>query len=150
MGKIDPKDYRSSSDMLSADDIEEAAILTISSFSEGERKDKDGKWALLKFEETGDKILFLNNAALETLVDRYGDNTDDWVGQIVPVEAYEGTKGPAVRIMAAEEWDNAFTEAGVEGFAPKTARPAPRAVATRTPAKVGGRKVVKKGGRARR
>ena len=131
MGKVNPKDYVQRSDAITAEDIEEAAILTITEFADGDRKDADGKWALLKFEETENKILFLTDAALDTLVERYGDETDDWTGKKVPVERYATKAGEKVRIMATEEWDRAFKEAGVR----VAARPAPRAApATQRPA----------------
>lgn len=114
MGKINPKDYKQASDIVGPDDIEDAAILTISEFSDGEREDKKGRWALVKYEETGDKIMWLNDAALETLVEKLGDETDNWVGEKIPVETYDTRKGEKVRIMAAEEWDAAFKEAGVK------------------------------------
>lgn len=113
MGKIDLEKYKQSSDIVSPDDIEGNAIVTIAEFNDGERKDKEGMWALLKFEELEDKIMWLNDAALETLVEKFGDDTDDWIGEQIPIETYSTKNGERVRIMASEEWEQAFKDAGV-------------------------------------
>lgn len=109
MGKINRDDYQNRSDVLSADDIEEAAMLTITEFQDGDRKDDKGKWALLKFEET-DKVMFLNESAIDALVEHYGDDTDNWIGEKLPVEQYDTKNGKRVRVMAAEEWEGAFKQ----------------------------------------
>lgn len=146
MGKVDRKDYRSPSDMVSPDDIEETAILTISEFQDGDRKDKEGKWALLKFEELENKILFLTDGAFAAIIEHYGDDSDDWKGKSLPVEQYKKKGGEmAVRVMAAEEWESLFKEAGMK-YPGKSARPAPRA-ASRAPTTTGKRGVKRGNGR---
>ncbi|MGH3589547.1 MAG: hypothetical protein ACRDRF_00720 [Pseudonocardiaceae bacterium] len=130
MGKINRDEYRQNSDQLSGDDIEEAAILTVKEFANGDRTDKTGKWALLKFEETTDKILFLTDGALDAMIHHYGDDSDDWTGKSVAVEQYKKKdKTMGVRMMPTEQWEEAFKEAGVKYPRPaqKAARPATRA-----------------------
>lgn len=127
MGKVNRGDFRSN--QLSSEDIEDAAILTVDAYNEGLRADGGGKWGLFRFEETGDKPLFMTGAALDTMIEWYGDETDNWIGKSVPVEAYDG-KNVTVRIMASEEWERAFKESDVK-VPTKAARSAPRAAAAR-------------------
>ena len=126
MGKVDPSRYGSAAPKLTPDDIEDAAILTVTAFDEVSVEDEEvegGKRTSgnLTFEETGDKVLWLNKGMVETLVEQLGDDSDDWIGQKVPVEAYtatfKGKKFPKVRVMPSEEWSKAFKEAGVRRVA---------------------------------
>lgn len=127
MAKINPENYRQASDTVNAEDIDDAAIVRITEFNDGERKDKEGMWALVKFEETGDKIMWLTDAAIETLVEKFGDDSDDWIGKQIPIEKYDTKNGPRVRIMASEEWDNAFKQAGVKQSPSRKSTPVARA-----------------------
>jgi hypothetical protein len=131
MGKVDPSRFGSAAPKLSPDDIEDAAILTITAFDEVSVDDEEvegGKRvsANLTFEETGDKVLWLNKGMVETLVEQLGDDSDDWIGSKVPVEAYtatfKGKKFPKVRVMPSEEWTKAFKEAGVRRVAAPVTR----------------------------
>lgn len=97
MAKVDPTKHGSSRPKLSPDDLEEeVAILEITSFEEAEIEDADrpeGKrWiAMLYFEETGDKALFLNKTQIQYLIEGLGsDDSEDWIGQPVPVEVKRG------------------------------------------------------------
>ncbi len=126
MGKVDTSRFSSAAPKLTPDDIEEAAILTVSAYDEievdtDEKDPATGKpvkrlSATLLFEEMGDKVLWLNKGMVEALVEQLGSESDDWVGQRVPVEAYtavfKNKKFAKVRVMASEEWDKAFKDAG--------------------------------------
>lgn len=121
MGKIDSNEYGSAAPKLTPEDIDEAAIATITAVNRIETDDKSTKTGKrkainLEFQETGDKVLWLNKGMIDTLIEKLGDDTDDWVGKQVPIESFtavfKGQKFPKVGIMAAEEWDNAFEEAG--------------------------------------
>jgi len=133
MGKVDPTRMGSSVPKITPDDIEDAAILTIAAYDEAEVDDDEAEGgkrlsANLMFEEIEEKVLWLNKGMVETLVEQLGDESDDWIGQKVPVESYtakfKGKKFPKVRVMPSEEWDKAFKEAGVRRrpVAKKTAK----------------------------
>lgn len=131
MGKVDPNRFGSSAPKLTPDDIEDAAILTITAYDEAEVEDEESETgkrlsANLTFEETGEKVLWLNKGMVETLVEQLGDDSDDWVGSQIPVESYtavfKGKKFPKVRVMPSEEWDKAFKEAGVRRSGGKSRR----------------------------
>lgn len=123
MGKIDASRFGSATPKLTPDDIEEAAILTIATFEEADVDDDEapgGKRhsANLTFEETGDKVLWLNKGMVETLIEQLGDDTDTWTGQKIPVESatvkFRGRDHHKVRVMESSQWDAAFKEAGVK------------------------------------
>ena len=117
----DPNELGGGPPKLTPDDLEgDAAILTISSFERGEVDDPESKTGTrvvyqLTFEETGDRVLYLNKGMTQSLVSRLGKNTTAWVGQRVPVEVYpwrfKGQSGRKVGILPAEEWDEALAEA---------------------------------------
>jgi len=121
--KVDSSKFGSTAPKLLPDDLEEeAAFLTVASYDEIEVEDDEqesGKRnsATLRFEETGDKVLWLNKGMVETLVEQLGEDADKWIGQKIPVERHVakfGTKKfPKVRVMPSEEWDKAFKDAGI-------------------------------------
>lgn len=131
MSKVDSSRFGSSTPKLTPDDLEgDAAILTVTAYEEVEVDDEDAEGgkrlsATLAFEETGDKVLWLNKGMVEALVEQLGDDSDKWAGQKVPVESYvakyRGQKFNKVRVLPSEEWDAAFKEAGVK----RATRPAP-------------------------
>lgn len=122
--KVDPGSYGSARPKLTQDDFDgDYIILTISqveevSVDDDESEDGKRKNLVLNFEETEDKAHWLNVGQIRTLVDELGDDSDAWVGQKVPVEKhtaeFKNKKYPKVRIMASEEWDATFKEAGVK------------------------------------
>jgi hypothetical protein len=138
MAKVTPGRFGGSLPRLTPEDLEgDAAILTIAAYEEVEvpdNEDPSGRRfsATLSFEETGDKVLWLNKSMVEALVSRLGDESDDWIGQQVPVEKttviYKGQEYHKVRVMPAAEWDEAFREAGVrvKGKPTAPARPTRR------------------------
>lgn len=134
MGKVNASDFGSSTPKITPDDLEgDAAVLTVTGFEKVEVDDDDAEGgkrnaATLTFEETEDRVLWLNKGMIEALIERLGDDSDEWVGAKVPVEKYvaryRGQKYDKVRVMPAEEWDRAFKEAGVRVPSKKSA-PAP-------------------------
>lgn len=115
MAKVDPTKHGSSKPKLTVDDFEEdVAILTIASFEEAEIDDSeapDGKrmLAMLFFEESGDKAMYLNKTQLEYLIEGLdSDDSDDWAGQQVPVEIKRGTfrgrKYEKPHVVDPDEW----------------------------------------------
>jgi len=125
--KVDASKFGSAAPKIMPDDLEEdAAILTITKYESVMVDDKNvtegptpGKRqsATLKFEETGDKVLWLNKGMVETLIEQLGDDADKWVGQKIPVEKHIAKFGndtfPKVRVVPSEEWDATFKAAGV-------------------------------------
>jgi hypothetical protein len=108
-------DWGKSRPKLLPEDLEgDVAILTIAAYEQFQVKDttqEDGTRTsgVLRFEETGDKALWLNKSMMTALIERLGNKPAKWVGQRCPVEkrtvaAFDG-KFPKVYVMAAEEWD---------------------------------------------
>lgn len=116
--KRNASDYGSSRPKLTQEDFDgDFIVLTIASVEEVTVDDEDKeegkrKSLVLTFDETGDKSLWLNVSQINALIERFGEDDDDWKGERVPVEKhtaeYMGKKYPKVRIMAAEEWDEAL------------------------------------------
>jgi hypothetical protein len=120
--KVRTEDFGSSRPKLEPNDIEEAAIVTVAGYEQGEVDDPErdsGKriTGCVWFEETGDKVIWLNKGMMDTLVEKLGDETDHWVGKQIPIERHTATYGnkkfPKVHIIPAEGWDKAFREAGI-------------------------------------
>jgi hypothetical protein len=146
MGKVSAEDYGSSTPKITPDDLEgDFTILTVTGF-ETVDVDDDGveggkrKSATLTFEETENKVLWLNKGMIEALCTQLGTESDNWTGKQVPVEKYTARYGnksyPKVRVMPSEEWDKAFKDAGVKRKHPgsypvKAAAPAPKAGAVK-------------------
>lgn len=116
MTKVNPDDYGSSKPKLTVDDFEEdVALLTIASFEGTEIDDDDapeGKRnvAMLFFEESGDKAMYLNKTQLTYLVEGLGTNdTDKWAGMQIPVEIkrgkYRGKPYEKPHVVDPDEWD---------------------------------------------
>lgn len=142
MSPIDRDAYRQKSDQITADDIEDVAVVTIKEVVEDERKDKSGRFALVKTEEIAGKVLFLTDVAIDALIAHYGDNSfQDFVGKSLPLEQYDKRdESKGVRVPPTEAWEEVFNDAGVKypGLpGASAARPATRAAST-TP-KVGKR-----------
>lgn len=121
--KVDVSRFGSSAPKLEPDDLEEDfAFLTISEYDEVDVEDEEAKdgvrhSATLRFEETGEKVVWLNKGMAETLVEQLGDDPDKWTGQKIPVERHVAKFGskkfPKVRVCESSEWDKLFKEAGI-------------------------------------
>lgn len=143
--KINLDDYGTSTPKITPEDLEgDFAILVVSGFESVDVDDDEAeggkrKSATLTFEETEDKVLWLNKGMLESLCTQLGTDPDDWNGKQVPVEKYtakfRGKSYPKVRVMPAEEWDKAFKEAGIKrkhpAAYPVKSAPAPKAGAVK-------------------
>jgi hypothetical protein len=136
VAKVNPKALGSGRPKVEQGDFEgDFTIATIVKVEDGEIEDESrpgGKrpTKLLQFQEFGDKVIYLNVSQAQAMVDQLGDDDEAWVGQQIPVEKYTGTFGTKkfakVGVMAAEEWDEAFKDAGVKR---KKAAPAGAGVA---------------------
>ena len=113
MGKIDFSDYSSSRPKLTPEDLEsDTAILTVASVESvtvGEDPKDQQEKLLVLFEEYEDTPLWLNLTQIKVLVERFGSETNDWIGEKVPVEnhvaLFRGQEFPKVRVVPAERWD---------------------------------------------
>jgi hypothetical protein len=115
-GGFDPNSLGGARPKVTPDDLEaDVAVLTVAGFEEFDVDDPEsatGKrhTAVLTFQETGDKVLYLNKTQGESLVERLGKDPNAWTGQKVPVEKittqYRGQKFPKVAVVPAEEWDD--------------------------------------------
>jgi hypothetical protein len=145
MGKLNSQNYNPSRPKLAPDDLEgTAAILTIASAEEIDVQDPNRsegfrKALVMNFEETEDKALWPNATMTQTLILMLGDDTDEWVGKTIPVEArnvrYNGETHHKVCILEGREWKGAYGEAGVtypyKSFAPTTKAAAPKKAASK-------------------
>ena len=96
MSRVNPDAHGTARPKIEPDDLEEdVAVLTIAEYSEMEVDDAgtdSGKRlsACLIFQETGEKVCWLNKTAISALVHYYGDESDAWEGQPCPVEKVQG------------------------------------------------------------
>lgn len=141
MGQMDPGKLGKSGPKVIPDDLEaEAAVLKIASVEESEVDDDEsatGKrvsW-IVKFEELGEKALWLNKTQAEYLVERLGSDTEAMIGQWCCVEKHQSKYGKKtydkVWISPPESWDDLLTEAGV----PSRKRTVPKMAAPKAKAK---------------
>ncbi len=93
MSKVDSSEFGSARPKIEWDDLEEdVAVVKLVGVERGEVDDADkpsGKRATLMLitEELGDKVLYLNKTQIDYLIAGLGsDDTDDWVGQQIPIE----------------------------------------------------------------
>lgn len=97
----------STSKWLKKEDIEKPTLVTIESVTREniapEDKEEEYK-GVLRFKEDIIKPLILNQTNLETLAAMFGDETDDWAGQIVlyvdPSVMYAGKRIGGLRVRA--------------------------------------------------
>lgn len=123
MTKINAGDFGPARGKITPSDLEaDIALLTIASAEiidvrDDEAESGSRRSLCLNFEETGDKALWPNKSNIDTLTLMLGDETDGWLGKVIPVEKanvpYRGQTYYKVRIMDAEEWAEVFKEAGM-------------------------------------
>lgn len=114
MSKVNPDAYGTARPKVMPDDLEEdVAVLTIVEYEEVEVDDpstESGKRmsGFLTFQETGEKVCWLNKTAITALVQYYGDDSDDWEGQDCPVEKVKGIAFKKsyhkVNVVPADAW----------------------------------------------
>lgn len=144
MGKVNPQDFGKGRPKIEPDDLDgTSAVLEVDGYGEemfddpespgGQRK--AGYLTFVEFPKQEDgsdrRVLWLNVTALRAIIHHYGDDSDDWIGQLVPVEEIRGTfKKTAyhkvVVVNPPEKWDDFF-----EPSAPKPRRRATKKRATK-------------------
>lgn len=117
MSKVKPEKFGKSRPKVTPDDLEggDYLVLTIAKFGEevftdGETGGTPRPTAYLEFKETGDKVLWLGVTQVRYLVERLGDESDDWIGEKCPVEIVTPTfagkmQPPKCWVAEPKEWD---------------------------------------------
>lgn len=116
MTKVDPGAFGKARPKIEPDDLEDdVAVLTIAAYDQVEVDDPEsptGKrlTGCLTFQESGDKVIWLNKTQADALVERLGDDSDKWIGKQVPVEKtvtkFRGKDFPKVVIVGdPSKWD---------------------------------------------
>ena len=145
MGRVDPDAHGTARAKVEPDDLEEkVAVLTIVEYSEMEVDDpntESGKRlaGCLTFQETGEKVVWCNKTAVVALCHYYGNESDDWVGQLCPVEKVQGRAfGKSyhkVNVVPVDDWPQY-----IDGLTP------PKAAVRKTAKKAAPRKSAKRKG----
>jgi hypothetical protein len=153
MSRVNPDAFGTARPKIEPGDLEEdVAVLEIAEYSEMEVDDpntESGKRmsACLTFQETGEKVVWLNKTAMTALVHYYGDDSDGWVGQPCPVEKVQGVAfGKSYHKVAVVPMD-AWPEY-VDNLTPPRAATSPKRKAARQ-RKTAKRKTTKRKGAKR-
>lgn len=119
MGKVSPDRYRgdASSPPLEPEVLGSgvnAAVLTIHDFREAEIGDRVAP--LLEIAEYPDYAFWLNVRDVRTLIEKFGDETEEWIGQQVPV-VRQRVQDPSTKeykeklhVARASAWQEIFDE----------------------------------------
>jgi hypothetical protein len=106
MGKINKSDFSTKRPKLEWEDLEEEVAVLVC--MEAEQLDIDGRPSIVLSFEGTDKVLWPSPGDIGTLIDKLGDDTDEWIGQSVPVakvtRKFKGESFKKVAIVEAEEW----------------------------------------------
>lgn len=140
--KINPKNYGGGAGRpsLTPEDLhgKKAAVVTIAAVESDVRIPDTSRPAgyrvacVLSFDEfTGDddRALYLNKTQVQYLCDQFGDETDEWVGQRLPLEVVKvndvRTGKPKAKVYVAEpgeSWDGILASArGAKRTPPRSA-----------------------------
>lgn len=131
MSKVNPDAFGTARPKIEPDDLEEdVAVLEIAEYSEMEVDDPNAESGkrmsgCLTFQETGEKVVWLNKTAITALVHYYGDDSDEWAGQPCPVEKVQGTAFNKpyhkVNVVPMDAWPEY-----IDGLTPPRAASAPK------------------------
>lgn len=124
MAKVRSDKYKNARPKLEVSDLEDGdfLVLTVAAFGEQQFTDwgsgnRTKITPFLEFEETGEKVLWLTPVQVDYLVEVYGDDTDDWLGQPVCVErhayTFQGQAGENLWVAAPERWPEMLRAAKV-------------------------------------
>lgn len=119
--RLDVNQFGGGDPKVSVDDFTgDTAIVTI---TEAERvtftqDDKEKVGIKLRFEDTGDKVLFLaTKGDVAVLIDRLGDRPSKWIGERIVIEKvirkYRGKEHEKMAPAPADDWDDVFRSAKV-------------------------------------
>jgi hypothetical protein len=91
---------------------------------------------VLRYKEFENRIHWLNKMGVNILIDVFGDDEAQWIGNRVPIVVKEDVKNPTeggkqdmLWIANADEWERLFAESD-EALAKTTAKPSNAAAAT--------------------
>lgn len=119
--RVKKEKYGNAKPKIEQEDLQggDAAVFTIEAVEEQKVTDDGGERVSLTLitEELGEKLQWLNQTQIGYLLDKFGDDTDDWIGQKVPLvkttSGYGGKTFKKVWVAAPAEWDGIFEEAGL-------------------------------------
>lgn len=137
MTKITREEFGAGRPKLTPEDLDDQSmVLVIAAAEPIHVEDEDApdgkrKVLVLRFEETGEKTLYLNKGMIGALLGQFGSETDDWVGQRVPVQRhiaeFRGVRYPKVRIAPPEDWDDLLGSTPASRTGKRATTPAARA-----------------------
>lgn len=133
MAKVNPDEHKRNRPKVTLADLEgaEAMALTVATAEILDMEDR--RVMAVTFEETGDKVHFPNATSLGYIVERLGDESDDWIGHYLPLVRHQGTYNGKtydnLQVAAPELWNTIIRDSGFDvpaKFAEKVVAPAPR------------------------
>jgi hypothetical protein len=112
MSKRSAKDYRRSRERLELADFggEESMVLTLAAAEDVlfEDEGKPRKSLVLTFEEFDGKSFFTNETQVTYLIEMLGDDDEDWIGEMIPIERhvgkFRGKEFEKLWVAAPERW----------------------------------------------
>jgi hypothetical protein len=137
MGKVNEGDFSSARPKIEPEDLDgDNAVLEADGYGEEEFDDptaqggkrKAAYLTFVEFPAEGDadmgRVCWLNVTAIRAIIHHYGDESDDWTGNLFPVEIVSGTAfGKAYTkvqvVTPAEKWGD-FIDFGEPSPPPKT------------------------------
>ena len=110
--KVDTKNYGKSREKLTLDDLDggDTIVLTCASVEDVTFDDngKERKSLVMTFEESGEKSYWPNKTSTGYLVEAISAESDEWIGQRIPLEAvhgdYQGKPYDSLWVAAPERW----------------------------------------------
>jgi len=110
--KVEPSDLEGTAALLTIINADEIDI------NDPSRPEGFRKAIVLQFEEPANKALWPNASQTQTLIQMLGNDLDEWVGKVIPVESRHVKFGAQtyhkVCIIEAREWQEAFDSAGAD------------------------------------
>lgn len=133
---------------LRAEQIEgaNAAVLTITGVRSGNIPDIKAPGGSrftvrISVEEFPDHQFYCNPAGVTALIEKYGEEDQDWIGQQLPVVVKNVQNpvskrwGSALHVAPLNEWEGVLDGTGAVDTTDEPAKPAPKPAAKRAPAK---------------
>ena len=104
MGRVNEGDFSTARPKIEPDDLDgTSAVLECDGYGEEDFDDpsapggvrKSAYLTFVEFPAEGDadmgRVCWLNVTSIRAIIQHYGDESDDWIGQLIPVEEVKGT-----------------------------------------------------------
>lgn len=122
MAKINQQDFSKRRPKLTVDDLVggDGMALVMAGVEEINVDDEAGKRKslVLTFEESGEKVYYPNATSLGYILAAYGDESDDWVGQALPLLRHTGTfrgeRYENLQVPPLDQWDHLVKGSGLK------------------------------------